>query len=270
MWVGVEVLARFTVEGVSDAVKALKTLLGSRRPCLVALDIDGTITEERSHDNFRVDAGVIEGIRVLEDLGVVTLFVTGNSVPVVAGFARYIGSTGPQVAENGCVVFYEGVLWRVCRGTARAAARIVEEEFSGIVVPSWQNYCRLHDYAFAVKRGFDPSEVAESISRLLAERNVRAKISNSGYAIHIRPPDASKASGLEFAARLLGHSRDCVVAVGDSSIDAEMRSATRVLVAVGNADRELVKEADIVVGMSSGQATRIVLKAIAGIVREQA
>jgi hypothetical protein len=236
---------------------------------MMALDIDGTITEERSHDNFRVDIGVIEGVRALEDLGVVTLFVTGNSVPVVAGFARYIGSTGPQVAENGCVVFYRGVLWSVCRGTARAAARIVGEELSGVVVPSWQNYCRLHDYAFRVRRGFDPGEVVDVISRLLAERGVKAKVSNSGYAIHLRPPDASKSAGLGFAARLLGLSRDCVVAVGDSGIDAEMRSAAGVLVAVGNADRELVEEADIVVGMPSGQAARTILEAVAVIAKRQ-
>lgn len=262
-------MAKFTVGGVDEAVRALRALLGSMKPCIVALDIDGTITEERSSDNFRVDIGVIEAVRVLEDLGVVTLFVTGNSAPVVAGFARYIGSTGPQVAENGCVVFYRGVLWSVCRGTARAAARIVGEELSGVVAPSWQNYCRLHDYAFTVRRGFDPGEVVDIISRLLAERSVKAKVSNSGYAIHLRPPDASKAAGLGFAARLLGHSRDCVVAVGDSGIDAEMRGATGVLVAVGNADRELTEEADIVVSTPSGQATRTILEAVAVIAKEQ-
>ena len=227
--------------------------------CGVALDIDGTLTEERRIGSFRVSLGAIKAIRRLEDSGVRVMLVTGNSAYVVAGFARYIGASGPHVAENGCLVYRSGAIWSVCRLSARPAARLVEEELAGLVTPSWQNPCRRHDYAFI---SHEPG-IVERVKALLAERGLSwVKVSHSGYAIHLRPSDASKGRGLLHAMRLASLSPGCVVAVGDSGMDAEMLDAGVVLAAVGNAEEELKKRAHIVLPSRSGASVEALVEAL--------
>jgi len=189
------------------------------------------------------------------------MLVTGNSVFVVAGVARYLGASGPHVAENGCVVYSRGVVDSVCRLSARAAARLVEEELGGLVYPSWQNPCRRHDYAFLARGG--GAGVFEVVERLLASRGLGwVKVSHSGYAIHLRPWDASKGRGLLHAIRLAGLSPGCVIAVGDSGMDAEMLEAGVVLAAVGNADEELKRRAHLVLPGASGESVELLVDAL--------
>ena len=236
--------------------------------CGVALDIDGTLTEERRIGSFRVSLSAIRAIRRLENSGVRVMLVTGNSAYVVAGFARYIGASGPHVAENGCIVYQSGTIWSVCRLSARPAARLVEEELGGLVTPSWQNPCRRHDYAFI---SHEPG-IVERINALLAERCLDwVKVSHSGYAIHLRPRDASKGRGLLHALRLAGLSPGCVVAVGDSGMDSEMLEAGVVLAAVGNAEEELRKKAHLVLPGRSGESVESLVDAVfeAGLVKEK-
>ncbi|BEP16818.1 phosphoglycolate phosphatase [Pyrofollis japonicus] len=227
--------------------------------CGVALDIDGTLTEKRMIGHFRIHLGAIEAIRMLEDNGVPVMLVTGNSAFVVAGVGRYLGASGPYVGENGCIVFRRGRLYSVCRYSVRAAARLIEEELGGLVTPSWQNRCRLHDYAFIAEKS-RVEEAIRAIEGLLASRGItRVKLSHSGYAIHVRPPDASKGKGLLHALRILGLDPGCVVAVGDSAMDAEMMDAGVVLAAVGNAEDELKRRAHIVLPGESGESVRILV-----------
>lgn len=231
------------------------------RVCGVAVDIDGTITERRARGDFRLSLEAVEALRLLEDSGIRVILVTGNSVMVTAGVARYIGVSGPHVAENGCLVYRRGVIMHACRGTARAAARALEEEMSGTLEPSWQNRCRLHDYAFIVRRG-GPEEAVREAERIIAARGLQAKLSHSGYALHVRPPEASKGLGLSIALRLAGLDPGCVVAVGDSAMDLEMRDAGVLLAAVGNADPRLLEKADIVLPGMSGKSVAVLAKAI--------
>lgn len=217
------------------------------------------MTEERRVGSFRVSLGAISAIRRLEDSGIRVMLVTGNSAYVVAGFARYIGASGPHVAENGCVVYGGGVIRSVCRLSARPAARIIEEELGGAVTPSWQNPCRRHDYAFI---SHEPG-IVERVKSLLAMRGLGwVKVGHSGYAIHLRPSDASKGRGLLHAMRLASISPGCVIAVGDSGMDAEMLDAGVVLAAVGNAEEELRKRAHIVLPGKSGESVKALVEAL--------
>ncbi|BES81919.1 phosphoglycolate phosphatase [Pyrodictium abyssi] len=231
--------------------------------CGLAVDIDGTITEKRGQGSFRLSLEAVEALRLLEDAGIRVMLVTGNSVMVTAGVARYIGVSGPHVAENGCLVYRRGTITHACHHTARAAARALEEEMSGILQPSWQNRCRLHDYAFTIRRG-DPKDVLREAKMVLTERGLPAKLSHSGYALHVRPPEASKGLGLSIALRLAGLDPGCVIAVGDSAVDLEMRDAGVLLAAVGNADQQLLEGADIVLPGESGKSIAVLAKAILG------
>ncbi len=255
------------VGGVEEVAGFLAGRLGGA-PCALAVDIDGTLTERRRQGDFLLDLEAVRLIRVVEGLGVRVLLVTGNSAPVVAGLGRYLGASGPHVAENGCVVYTRGRVWHACRETARPAARAIEEELSWLLEPSWQNSCRLHDYAFLARgRGVDPAGLVSEAERVLRERGLRARLSSSGYALHVRPVDASKGRGLAVAAALAGLDTGCMVAVGDSGIDVEMKPPAAVLAAVGNADEELKRRADLVLPGPSGAGLRVLLEAVAGLAR---
>lgn len=60
---------------------------------LVATDVDGTLTLRRGV--LLVSLEAIEAIRELEASGVRVSLVSGNSLPITAGLARYFGTTGP-------------------------------------------------------------------------------------------------------------------------------------------------------------------------------
>ncbi len=196
----------------------------SSRIRLVALDIDGTITVDRKAGEFELELDVVKAIRELERSGIKVSFVTGNSVPVAAGLARYIGASGPQIAENGCIVFYRDKIYRVCKYTTRTTTELLLREFSNYLHPSWQNKYRLFDYALIIKqKNINIEDLVNKIRLYLRNIGVRVKISYSGYAIHVRPVDADKGRGLEVALSLIDVNPSEVIAIGDSEIDAEMK-----------------------------------------------
>jgi phosphoglycolate phosphatase (TIGR01487 family) len=244
----------------ADGFAGLESLRG--KVCGLALDIDGTLTERRALGEFTLSLEAVEAIRRAEKAGIRVMLVTGNSAYIVGGVARYVGARGPHVAENGCVVFQSGRIISVCRDTARRAARVVEEELAGLLTPSWQNPCRLHDYAFIPVKCSNMEKIMELVKRVLEERGIRVKVGFSGYAIHLRPLDGSKGLGLRYAIKLAGLNPSCVIAVGDSALDAEMAEAGVILAAVGNADEELKKKADIILPGESGAAVRTLIEAI--------
>ena len=231
------------------------------RVCGLAVDVDGTLTVSRR--GFLLDLGLAGLLRRLEEAGVRVMLVSGNAAPVLAGLARYMGFSGPHVGENGCTLYSEseGVV-PVCRSSCREAARLVEAEASSFLKPSWQNRYRDFDYAFRVVEGVDPSTAAARVRELLAERGLQCRVSFSGYAVHVRPLEASKGRGLLRALELAGLDPGCVVAVGDSAMDAEMAEAGVTLAAVGNADEELLRAASIRLRGHSSQGVRELVEAI--------
>ncbi len=223
--------------------------------CGIAADIDGTLTLSR--EGFLLDLEVAAKLRSLELNGVRVMLVTGNAAPVVAGLARYMGFRGPHVAENGCMLYSEELgVEPVCRSSCIEAARLVERKLSHMLKPSWQNRYRSFDFAFRVRKGDSPKEAVNSVRRLLESAGIDCRVSFSGYAIHIRPPEASKGRGLREAIKAAGLEPGCIIAVGDSAMDVEMGEAGVILAAVGNADEELRRRAKIVLKGSSSQGVR--------------
>lgn len=70
-------------------------------PSHVAIDIDGTITDE----NKLLDGEAINALRRLEKAGIPVILSTGNVRAITYGLWRFIGLSGPICCENG------GVLW---------------------------------------------------------------------------------------------------------------------------------------------------------------
>ncbi|WP_243679444.1 HAD hydrolase family protein [Vulcanisaeta souniana] len=75
----------------------------------VLLDIDGTLTRDRDTEALEPEA--IAAIQDIVGRYVVGL-VTGNALVVTQALARYIGlprgGSPPLIAENGCLVDYNG------------------------------------------------------------------------------------------------------------------------------------------------------------------
>ncbi len=181
---------------------------------IVISDVDGTLTRRRGDLLLSLEA--IEAVRMLEERGIMVALATGNSVPVAAGLARYLGASGPIIAENGCTLF-DRSSWKivhVCEG--KPPEDIIKDLTSLGLKPSWQNPYRYHDIAFLDPRR-DPN-LRPRVERAVSKYGEYAVIV-TGYAYHIAPKGASKAKGAEAALKMVGAVREEAVAVGDGEND---------------------------------------------------
>jgi phosphoglycolate phosphatase (TIGR01487 family) len=184
---------------------------------LVAVDVDGTLTE--SSRSLRLSPHSIEAIRMLKARGYIIALITGNVLPVAIGLSIYLGTEGPVVAENGCIVFYPDSLREehVCRGAP--GPEVVELVKSMGFKPAWQNRFREHDLAFHMPRDADYSLVGKV--RELVEP-LGFKVYWSGFALHIQPQGGGKDRGVEAILSHLNLTWDNVAAVGDGENDIPM------------------------------------------------
>ncbi len=221
---------------------------------LVATDIDGTLTIDRSTTLLDMDA--IMYMRLLEENSVHVALVSSNALPVVIGLKKYLKLSGPAIAESGALIYFGGNEYiHLTNISARDAAVFLGEKYSECIYPSWQNDFRLHDYAFRVKKECLPrvDELLENIRRDLAEKYPDVRVGYSGYAIHLTPRDVSKAKALEYVSEKMNIPLENILAIGDSVMDADMILKAGIGVAVANADEMLKKVAKIITTNPSGK-----------------
>jgi len=214
-----------------------------RKVRMVAADIDGTLTRRRGDLLLSVEA--VEAVRMLEARGIRVSLVSGNSLPITAGLARYLGAAGPSVGENGCVVFWRGEIIHVCRG--RPPRELVEELLEMGFAESWQNQFRFHDLAF---RAPDPSLIERALEVV---RRYGYVAYSSGYALHVQPPGGGKGEGVRVAARLLGVPLEEVAAVGDGENDIPMLEIAGFSACPGDADPRVKEVVDYVASRPGGE-----------------
>ncbi len=233
----------------------------------VATDVDGTLTISRS--NYRIDVEALKAIQLLEDHGVKVILVSGNALPVVRGLARYLGATGPVVAENGCIVGYKNEVIRVCRRSTRSIVKILLEEFGDILEESWQNPYREYDLALRLKKNNTPEHQQEIVGKL-QEYVTRlgytwVKIVPSGFAIHVKPVESDKGRGLLKALEIVNIEPNQTIGIGDGINDLELLEVTGISATVANADKPLLEKVDIVLSKPSGKGfaelANLILKA---------
>ena len=70
-------------------------------PKIVAVDIDGTLTDTKKQLNTRA----LDALKRLEEHGIPVILATGNVRAITYGLWRFLKLTGPICCENG------GVLW---------------------------------------------------------------------------------------------------------------------------------------------------------------
>ncbi len=210
---------------------------------VVAADVDGTLTVRRG--NLLLSLEAVKAVRQLESAGIRVVLVSGNSLPVTAGLARYIGASGPSVAENGCVVFNEGQVIHVCRGRPpeELVRRLEELGFR----QSWQNRYRHHDLAFLAS---NEARIDEAV-RVAEEYGMR--VFHSGYALHVQPPGGGKDRGLAEAAGIMGVGLGEIFAVGDGGNDIPLLRAAGGSGCPADADEEVKRIVDYVASQPGGR-----------------
>ena len=182
----------------------------------LATDVDGTLTLRRG--DIRLSPYALRGVRLAEASGVKVILVSGNSLPVTAGLSVYLGTSGPVVAENGCIVFYRSRVIHVCELTV--PSDLVELVRSMGLVDSWQNHYRVHDLAFYVPRGIGSvDDIIDKVSKEASRFGVR--VLWSGYALHLNA-GGGKALGVSKALELIGTSPAELAAIGDGENDLDM------------------------------------------------
>jgi len=210
-------------------------------PSVIAVDIDGTLTDERK----RLNLDAVEALRALEGHGIPVVLATGNVRPVTYGLWRFLGLTAPFCCENGGVLWSPGDTGPVLRATkddAHAAAQWLAERLpglnpDGIASNRWREseWC-LH-----------PGEDLEAIRSSLSESPwSNLSVIRTGFAIHLMDPILSKGAGLEALAQEHGWSLDGLLAVGDAPNDLSMFEVARWSVAVGGAFPEVAAAASVV------------------------
>ncbi len=183
---------------------------GSRLRAVVT-DVDGTLTSS----DRRLDPRAIAILRALEGRGIPVVLATGNVLPISLALHRFLGLTGPIVAENGGIVYRRvgrrDIVERLAdpRGP-RAAFRALER--SGLPVR------RLFtDRWRETEVALEPSVPVDEVRRALGRR--RIQVEATGFATHLMQEGRGKLPALRRALRPLGlEPRQCVV-LGDGDND---------------------------------------------------
>ncbi|GBF09287.1 phosphoglycolate phosphatase [Aeropyrum pernix] len=232
----------------------MRGLAGSVR--VAALDIDGTLTERRGA--ARLDGCSIAVARLLNELGVTSILMTGNSLPVARGVAVYLGLEGPVVAENGCVAVVGGERVHICSGKPPEGLvrRIMELGFR----PSWQNEYRYHEYSLIPVKA--APGIVERASAIVEGEGYRAIW--SGYALHIQPPGGGKARGVGEVLARIGAGWSEVLAIGDGENDVEVLARAGYSGAPGDAAEQAKRAAKIVARSPGARGTLEIIQRVLG------
>ncbi|WP_174448769.1 phosphoglycolate phosphatase [Conexivisphaera calida] len=221
----------------------------SPRLRLLAVDVDGTLTEERG--SYRLSMNAISAIRELESRGISVILATGNSYQIASALTRYLGASWPAIAENGCVLVDRGNVESLCSG--RPPDALVESIKALGLSEGWQNPCRLHDLEFVSEDRSSLARAVPYVERAMAEVGWKGRIIVSGYALHTQPLGGGKGAALRKVALRMSVGVQELGAVGDSSGDVDLLLAAGFRAAVGDADLELRKIADYVASANAGE-----------------
>jgi phosphoglycolate phosphatase len=197
--------------------RSRRVAAGTRRLRAVVTDVDGTLTAS----DRRIDPRAIAVLRALEAHGFPVVLATGNVLPIALALHRFLGLSGPIVAENGGVVYRRtgrnDVVERLAdpRGPRAAYRALVRSglRVRRLFTDRWRE----------TEVALEPSLPVEEVKRALGRR--RLTVESTGFAIHLMAPGAGKLPGLSRALRPLGLApRDCVV-LGDGDNDIAMLRA---------------------------------------------
>ena len=208
-------------------------------PKFVAVDIDGTLTDDKKQLNTRA----LDALRRLEDAGIPVILATGNVRAITYGLWRFLKLTGPICCENGGVLWhpsFEEPIFQADGSEAKRAAEwlstVMPVNAKGIESNQWREseWC------------LEPNEDLELIRTKLSESEwSHLSALRTGFAIHLMEPHLSKGSGLEIILDRMGWSKEDMLCVGDAPNDLSMFETAHWSVAVKGAFDSVSDAADV-------------------------
>ncbi len=204
---------------------------------LIVTDLDGTLTSR----DLILSPKVIEAVKIAKREGIRIRIATGNALPVSAAISKYTGMNDYVIAENGCIIGFNGV--PVYEFGDREQSRKAFEYSTKVLKlkPKPWNIYRFID--FVLERGPD----AKELEATLRSKGFRVRVVDSGYAIHILPEGVSKGKTIEWLIEREGIPREKVIALGDGKNDIELFEVASLSATPEDGDDELKKVADVVV-----------------------
>jgi phosphoglycolate phosphatase len=200
----------------------------ARRLRAVVSDVDGTLTDA----SRRLDPRALAVVRQLEDRSIPVVLATGNVLPIALALYRFLGLSGPIVAENGGIVYHRDAQGRdlVERLTDRRVALVAYRDLRRAGLP----VRRLFTDRWRVSEvALEPNVSVAAVRRALGSRPV--SVESTGFALHLMSSGGGKLPALQRALSYVGLSpADCVI-LGDGDNDVAMLRAAGFGVSFGSA-----------------------------------
>jgi phosphoglycolate phosphatase len=183
----------------------------------VVTDVDGTLTDA----SRRLDPRSMAAVRSLERVGVPVAIATGNVLPIALAVHRFLGASGPVVAENGGLIFWpDPSRGKVERRADRAVALRAWRALVAAGVPARRLFT---DRWRETEVALEPTVTVTAVRR--AVRGIPVTVESTGFAIHLMERGVGKLPSLRRALEPLGLApRDCVI-LGDGDNDVAMLRA---------------------------------------------
>ncbi|HLA81270.1 MAG TPA: Cof-type HAD-IIB family hydrolase [Thermoleophilia bacterium] len=243
-------------------------------PRLVAADLDGTLLLNSTHELSQM---TIDAVRLLSEMGIAMVLVTGRMFRSAARFAHELALDGPLAAYQGAMIreVASGQLLHHDPVSLPLALEILEfvdgadcavnvylddELFVERKNAYIERYERISGMqAHAVGRlsafldrpptkigvGGDPEVLTEILDGLCARFRGRANaLKTWPFFLEMTNPSATKSNALALLGERMGFTPAQVLAFGDSYNDADMLSWAGIGVAMGDAPAEVAAMAD--------------------------
>ncbi|CAH1209517.1 5-amino-6-(5-phospho-D-ribitylamino)uracil phosphatase YcsE [Paenibacillus allorhizoplanae] len=235
---------------------------------LIALDMDGTLLNE----DKKISAENQAAIREASAQGKVVIMSTGRGAISAMPFVKELGLSTPLVVVNGSEVWaspdtllkrtlvpietirnlHQLAVENDCWWWAYSVAGVFNRESEGLDMDQheWLKFGYFTDNAEKLQRIRD---VVSSWGTL--------EITNSHPSnLELNPLGISKATGVETVCQLLGIAMSEVIAMGDSENDIAMIREAGLGVAMGNAQEEVKRIADITTVTNNEHAVAQVIR----------
>ncbi len=213
------------------------------KPKIFAIDIDGTITDNKGG---RVDLDALAALRYLVKLGHKVIYVTGRSSVEAYVLSVFGGTTRIAVGENGGIITTGPNEHKLigdkqkCLDAFEFLKTNIPEAIEKPVFP------RITEVV--LERNFD----VILGKKLFAENNFDVNLTDSQYAYHINSRGIDKASGFLEVMSMFSAKKEDVIAIGDSETDVPLFKLAGTSVALGNAPADVQLQATISVPGHAG------------------
>ena len=229
------------------------------KPKTFAVDIDGTITENRSG---QINLDALAALRHMKNIGHNVIFVTGRSSVEAYLLSVFGGTTKIAVGENGgCLTSDQNQ--HVLLGDIKQcqeAFQIIKKEIDNVVEkPVFPRMTEV-----VLERTFD----LNLAKQILLENHLDVMLSDSQYAFHINSSGIDKGTGFQKIMTQLSISRNDVIAIGDSATDIPLFRVAKTSIALGNSSEDVKSSATMIMSGKSGDGVIEALDKLAPILSE--